>query len=395
MIPIQFNAQQLSSYIRTAIQLLSSNSSKVTDLMLPKILENINRIANESVIHTRTITNKLFYLPELLSEVLEMSAATYSNHTGNTLKKQSHIIKSTHNSQDNDRGLIFNEGSYKDDRLRVKNPPKEYRSLQTVLSANRILTEKATSLFTAEYASKLDHTNQRILSVTPGAATTIKDNTALKAKHLKKGKKSEKRNTEIIQQIAQSKQQSVTLNGTAAVSRKDDQEIINILLDSVAQIHKIQVQWNKMMLFFNMLISQVEHIQNGLIQNFLNIIKDSSNNNFHLDSFDKELVLILLIKATEDLEQQADSLYTMCKAYSDTSSAYIINQINSVNLLILQTNDEQASYLRQLPFNTILISTRVVQLAQDQQNEYIIRMKNRRTEYEQLLAQIDTRKVNS
>ncbi|CAF0766660.1 unnamed protein product [Rotaria sordida] len=393
MIPIQFNAQQLSSYIRTAIQLLSSNSSKVTDLMLPKILENINRIANESVIHTRTITKKLFYLPELLSEVLEMSAATYSNHTGNTLKKQSHIIKSTHNSQDNDRGLIFNEGSYKDDRLRVKNPPKEYRSLQTVLSANRILTEKATSLFTAEYASKLDHTNQRILSVTPGAATTIKDNTALKAKHLKKGKKSEKRNTEIIQQIAQSKQQSVTLNGTAAVSRKDDQEIINILLDSVAQIHKIQVQWNKMMLFFNMLISQVEHIQNGLIQNFLN--NGWRRINGPLNSFDKELVLILLIKASEDLEQQADSLYTMCKAYSDTSSAYIINQINSVNLLILQTNDEQTSYLRQLPFNTILISTRVVQLAQDQQNEYIIRMKNRRTEYEQLLAQIDTRKVNS
>ncbi|CAF1292121.1 unnamed protein product [Rotaria sp. Silwood1] len=201
MLRIQYNAQQLLSYIRTAVELLTSNSSKLTDLMLPKILKDINRIANESVTHTRTTVDKLFSLRELISE--------------------------------------------------------------------------------------------------------------------------------------------------------------------------------------------------GLIQNFLNIIKDSNNYNFHFDSLDQEFVLILLIEVGEDIELQADSLYTMSKSYVDTSSKYIINQINSINLLILQTNDEQSSYLREISFNMALISTQVIQLAQDQQNQYIVRMENRRKEYEQLLARIDARKVNS
>ncbi|CAF4130708.1 unnamed protein product, partial [Rotaria sp. Silwood1] len=123
--------------------------------------------------------------------------------------------------------------------------------------------------------------------------------------------------------------------------------------------------------------------------------KDANNYNFHLGSLDQELGLIFLIEVGEDIELQADSLYTMSKSYVDTSSKYIINQINSINLLILQTNDEQSSYLREISFNMALISTQVIQLAQDQQNQYIVRMENRRKEYEQLLARIDARKVNS
>ncbi|CAF4337865.1 unnamed protein product [Rotaria sp. Silwood2] len=195
MLRVQFNVQHLSSYIRTAVELLISNSSTFTEFMLPKILADINRISNESVTYTRTTVDKLSYLPDLLSE--------------------------------------------------------------------------------------------------------------------------------------------------------------------------------------------------SLIQNFLNIIKDSNSDNFHFDLLDRELILILLIEVGKDIEQEADLLYTMFTAYSDTSSKYIVNQINSINLLILQTNDKQSSYLSELSFNTTLMSARVDQLAQDQQNQYIIRRENRHAEYEQLLAQID------
>ncbi|CAF2973752.1 unnamed protein product [Rotaria sp. Silwood2] len=157
MLRVQFNVQHLSSYIRTAVELLISNSSKLTELMLPKILADINRISNESVTYTRTTVDKLSYLPDLLSE----------------------------NSEDRDRDVIFNQESYETDRLFVKNTPKEYRILQTALPINRILTEKAIFLSTPEYTSKLFEVNQTILNATPTAAGTTKHTLPRKRNTLK------------------------------------------------------------------------------------------------------------------------------------------------------------------------------------------------------------------
>lgn len=102
----------------------------------------------------------------------------------------------------------------------------------------------------------------------------------------------------------------------------------------------------------------------------------------------------MLIEAAQNIEQESDLFYTMAKTYTDVSSQYIINQVNSINLFISQNNDQKSAYLREISSNATLIAARIIQLAENQQNEHFMRMENRRQEYQQLLMQIAKRKQN-
>ncbi|CAF4731594.1 unnamed protein product, partial [Rotaria magnacalcarata] len=67
----------------------------------------------------------------------------------------------------------------------------------------------------------------------------------------------------------------------------------------------------------------------------------------------------------------------------------MINQIATINtLLLLQTNSERSSLLRSLSSNTTITSTKIIQLAQERQNEYASRNKARRDEYQRFLAKL-------
>ena len=91
----------------------------------------------------------------------------------------------------------------------------------------------------------------------------------------------------------------------------------------------------------------------------------------------------------QEIERGAHLLYVMSKTYHDISSEYMISQIASMNtLLLLQTNSERTSLLRSLSSNSTATSARITQLAQSRQNEYTLRNKARREEYERFLANL-------
>jgi hypothetical protein len=93
MTRLELNAQQLSNHIKTVFKLLASKTPMFIELMLQKNLETIERIANESVAHTRTLANKQLYVPNLFHEVLEITTYTQSILMGSTLKKRSDITE--------------------------------------------------------------------------------------------------------------------------------------------------------------------------------------------------------------------------------------------------------------------------------------------------------------
>ena len=79
----------------------------------------------------------------------------------------------------------------------------------------------------------------------------------------------------------------------------------------------------------------------------------------------------------------------MSKTYYDVSSEYMINQIVSMNmLLLLQTDTERSAYLRAMSSNTTATSTRIIRLAQERQNEYTLRNRARQAEYQDFLAKV-------
>ncbi len=117
--------------------------------------------------------------------------------------------------------------------------------------------------------------------------------------------------------------------------------------------------------------------------------KEAQAHNLLLEPSDRELFVEILSITCQEIERGAHLLYVMSKTYYDISSEYMLNQINSMNILLhLQTDTERSSYLRSLSLNTTSTSTRITQLARARQNEYNVRNQARREEYERFLAKV-------
>lgn len=118
-------------------------------------------------------------------------------------------------------------------------------------------------------------------------------------------------------------------------------------------------------------------------------IKDAQAHNLLIDPIDREFFAEVLSMTCQEIERGAHLLHVMSKTYCDISSEFMVDQITSVNtLLLLQTNAERTAHLNALSSNTTLISTQIIQLAQQRQNEYSLRNKARRQEFERFLAKV-------
>jgi len=121
----------------------------------------------------------------------------------------------------------------------------------------------------------------------------------------------------------------------------------------------------------------------------IGIIKDAQAHDLLIDPNDREFFVEILSVTCQEVERGAHLLYVMSKTYYDISSEYMIDQIASMNtLLLLQTDTERTAYLRSLSSNTTSTSTKIIQLAQERQNEYTSRNKERREEYENFLIKM-------
>ncbi len=117
-------------------------------------------------------------------------------------------------------------------------------------------------------------------------------------------------------------------------------------------------------------------------------IKDGQANNLFLDPTDREFFVEILSDICQEIERGAHLLYVMSKTYYDISSEYMINQITSIHtLLLLQTDKERSFYLQSLSSNINSTAIKIIQLAQERQNEYTSRNNARRQEFENFLAE--------
>ncbi|CAF3922715.1 unnamed protein product [Rotaria magnacalcarata] len=137
---------------------------------------DLNDVANESVIYTRTIIDRLQNSHDLISEVMQISAYTHSAQAVGSGKKRSYAFEPTYNNQDQ-RTKEFDENN----QLDTKNKPNEYRTSSDVKSfqiANAILNGFTT------------------------VVETIKDNNLLKTEHIENERDIEKLDIKTNQQRA-------------------------------------------------------------------------------------------------------------------------------------------------------------------------------------------------
>lgn len=121
---------------------------------------------------------------------------------------------------------------------------------------------------------------------------------------------------------------------------------------------------------------------------FIGIIKDGQALNLSITPSDREFFVEILSITSQEIERGAHLLYVMSKTYYDISSEYMINQIANMHALFLGTDAERSSYLHSLAANTTSTSRQIIRLAEERQNEYSSRNKERREEYEKFLAKV-------
>jgi hypothetical protein len=118
-------------------------------------------------------------------------------------------------------------------------------------------------------------------------------------------------------------------------------------------------------------------------------IKEAQAHNLLIEPSDREFFVEILSITCQEIERGAHLLYVMSRTYYDVSSEYMINQIASMNtLLLLNTDTQRKAYLQSLSLNTTSTSTRIIRLGQERQNQYVLRNKARQEEYERFLTKL-------
>ncbi|CAF2417377.1 unnamed protein product [Rotaria sp. Silwood2] len=403
---IQLNVQQVPGHVKTALKLVIAGSPLLIQVMLPKTLETIGRIATESAGHAQTTFNKFVALQDLVAEIIEANVNTHSTQSDVVAQIQAQINAAKQEQLQFNANINSITAQYEDARKEVEKARKEYQEAYNAIptfrgwfkSIFRKIINVVVKIITAPLRilgcilGKC-YTNQNALNE---AAETAKQNAKAKAAELLKVlQEAERRQQEFAQQQLAEQQKLVTIiNRIAALDldRLTEQEIVDILIESILQMNQIKEQWGRLIQFFSKLSVQADSTQQArkiVIHEFIAAIKEAQANNLLLDPSDRELFLELITITSQEIERGAHLLYVMSKTYFDVSSEYMIDQIiASGNLLLLQTDTERSNYLRSLSQNTTSTTTRVKNLAHERHQEYIARNQARRTEYERFLAKL-------
>ena len=121
----------------------------------------------------------------------------------------------------------------------------------------------------------------------------------------------------------------------------------------------------------------------------IGLINNAQEDQLLLSPTDREFFVEILSVICQEIERGAHLLYVMSKTYFDISSEYMFNQIVGMQgFLLFQTDAERSFHLQSLASNATSTAAQIMQLTQERQNEYKLRNKARREEFERFLAKV-------
>lgn len=267
---IQLNVKQIPNHIKTVLTLMLSGSPKLIGTLLPKNLESIGRIANESAVYARETYGKFSSLQNLIGEVIEASTYTHSKkqHLVDQIKNEIYKAKLDEKSFSDSLNMIRSQ--YASAQQEMEKARQEYRNAYNAIPAKRffgglfrgirrILVEIVT-LPLRIYGCILGLCyHDRI------AYETAKQNAIAKANLLQQVlQEAEKRYAAFAaQQIAEQQKLMAITQRLAALDldKMNEEEIIDVLYESLLQMNKIKIEWGKLIQFFSKLSVQADSIQ--------------------------------------------------------------------------------------------------------------------------------------
>jgi DNA segregation ATPase FtsK/SpoIIIE-like protein len=287
---IQLNIQQVPNHVKTALKLVVAGSPMLIEIMLPKTLETIGRIADESAAHARTTFQKFSSLQELIAEIIEANTNTHSTQAVIVEQIQSQINQAKHEQQNLNNNVNSIKDQYENARRELERARQEYQAAYNAIPTARgwfkkvfrAIIRTVVAIVTAPARILgcilgLCYSNQAALNAAAVAAETAKQNAIAKANQLLEVlKDAEQRHAAFAQQqIAEQQKLASIINKIAGLDldRMSEQEIVDILIESILQMNQIREQWGRLIQFFSKLSVQADSTQQVSNQNVLQRIE--------------------------------------------------------------------------------------------------------------------------
>ena len=274
---VQLNAQQIPGHVKTALKLVLAGSPALIRLMLPKTMNSIGKIANESAAYATSTHEKFLSLQNLIAEIIQANTNTHSNqiHVVQNIQNQINDAKNQQTQMTSQSNSI--KAQYEEARRQVEQARKDYQSAVAAIPARgwfrrafRRIIHAVVNIVVAPVKVLgcilgRCFTNQSELNAAIAAAETAKQNAIAKANQLLAVlQAAEKRQAELAQQqIAEQQKLATIINKIAALdlNRLSQQEIVDILIEALLQMNQIQEQWGRLIQFFSTLAVQAESTQ--------------------------------------------------------------------------------------------------------------------------------------
>ena len=327
---IQINVQQVPGHVKTALKLVLAGSPMLIEIMLPKTLESISRITNESAHQARTTFHKFTRLQELILEVITVNNHTQSTQSNVVGKIQAQLDQAKTEQQEFDQEVDSIKNKYEDVRQQVEKARKEYEAAFNAIPTHRgwgrikkafkaavsfvtntvihpvvthikcnwfrqcrtaeaarhaaALAEQQAALLAAQQAAQQAAEQAALLAAQQAAALaaqqaaelaafeaavlaaeTAKQEAIAKANYLLGVlKETESRQSAIANQQAVAQQKlTEIINKMAALDldRMSEQEIVDVLVESIMKLNEIKEQWGRLIQFFSKLSFQADSTQ--------------------------------------------------------------------------------------------------------------------------------------
>lgn len=277
---VQLAIQQVPIHVKTTLKLLTAASPNMLKTLLPRSLETISHLANESATTASVTLRKFELLQELLSEIIELSATTQSTHELTIMEIERK--KNEFNAAQGDLAMTVEKikEHYQSSRLALEEARKEYNKAMKSLQENIIPTRSANeNSFSTKIIDKIIDTVfavileplKKIICIFAGCdeprpVDNTKFENAKKSAELARDrlKEAEQRyDLHFQQQLAAQNELAQTLRAMSMldISKLDTEEIISLLLEATKEIHLIKEQWARLIRFFSKLSAQADNAQ--------------------------------------------------------------------------------------------------------------------------------------
>jgi hypothetical protein len=275
---IQLNVQQVPIHVKTALKLVLAGSPTLIEILLPQSLESIGQVANESAAHARTTFEKFSTLQELIAEIIEASVNTHSSQTDIVEQIQSKINKTKLEQEQLNNNMNTIKSQYESARQELEKARKEYQDAHNAIPTARKWLRGFFGSIARAFVSIIT-APLRILGCILGlcysdrsAFETARQNAIAKANLLLQAlQEAEKRHDAFAQQQKAEQQKLIDIIEKIAaldLDRMSEQEIVDILIESVLQMSRIKEQWGRLIQFFSKLSVQADSTQQVSNKNF-------------------------------------------------------------------------------------------------------------------------------